>query len=327
MRQTLISVIVPVYNTSRYLKACLDSIICQSYTSLEIILIDDGSTDNSGAICDEYAKKDSRIKVFHTENGGVSRAKNYGISLASGDYLCFVDSDDIILPNHISDFVDNLSDEVDVYIQGLCFLSEDGNKKSLLYPYNGVVGLQTAFEKNDICSHGYTGEKLYKRTLIIDNNLQFHSSISFSEDLIFLLDVLTHIDKICYIQSATYQYLLHGGSVSGKYYSLESEWECLECYKELLTKLSKQCGFNLFDTKSGGEIFAMLFARVRNILYSSCKRSERLSMLNRLSSFDLLLLKKFQYINNVIVRCANMFLCKRTLKLYDLVLKSVYKLK
>lgn len=92
-----ISIIVPVYNTEKYLSACLDSILTQSFTDFELLLVDDGSTDKSGEICDEYAQKDSRIRVFHKENGGVSSARNLGIEEAVGDYLHFVDADDIVL--------------------------------------------------------------------------------------------------------------------------------------------------------------------------------------------------------------------------------------
>ncbi len=92
----MISIIVPVYNVKQYINQCIDSIICQSYTDLEIILIDDGSTDGSGSICDDYAAKDSRIRVFHTENRGLSAARNLGIGKARGDYLSFIDSDDWI---------------------------------------------------------------------------------------------------------------------------------------------------------------------------------------------------------------------------------------
>ena len=94
----LISVIVPVYNAEKYLRECLDSIVNQTYKNIEIILVDDGSTDGSGAICDEYADKDVRIKVYHIPNGGASNARNLGIDNADGEYLMFVDSDDIILP-------------------------------------------------------------------------------------------------------------------------------------------------------------------------------------------------------------------------------------
>ncbi|HJA50079.1 MAG TPA: glycosyltransferase, partial [Candidatus Fusicatenibacter intestinipullorum] len=91
-----ISVIIPVYNVEKYLKRCLDSVINQTYKNLEIILIDDGSTDNSGKICDEYAQKDERIIVIHKENGGVSSARNKGLDICIGDYISFIDSDDWI---------------------------------------------------------------------------------------------------------------------------------------------------------------------------------------------------------------------------------------
>ena len=95
-KQPLISVIVPVYNVENYLPRCLDSIINQTYTNLEILLVDDGATDNSGKLCDEYAQKDNRIRVFHKENGGVSSARNMGLDNATGEYIAFVDSDDYI---------------------------------------------------------------------------------------------------------------------------------------------------------------------------------------------------------------------------------------
>ena len=94
MNEELISIIVPVYNVEEYLKECIDSIINQTYKRIEIILVDDGSTDKSGKICDDYAKIDKRIKVVHKENGGLSDARNVGISVSSGKYIAFVDSDD-----------------------------------------------------------------------------------------------------------------------------------------------------------------------------------------------------------------------------------------
>ena len=92
----LISVVIPVYNVGLYLERCLNSVVYQTYTNLEIVLIDDGSTDESGLICDEWAQKDNRIRVIHKKNGGLSDARNYGIKEAHGDYLMFVDSDDAI---------------------------------------------------------------------------------------------------------------------------------------------------------------------------------------------------------------------------------------
>lgn len=98
----MISIIVPIYKAEKYLHRCIDSILAQTYQDWELLLIDDGSPDNSGAICDEYASKDSRIKVFHKPNGGVSSARNYGIDKASGDWICFIDADDYIKGDYLS---------------------------------------------------------------------------------------------------------------------------------------------------------------------------------------------------------------------------------
>ena len=105
-----ISVIVPVYNVERYLARCIDSILAQTFMDFELILIDDGSPDNSGRICDEYAAKDARIRVFHQENGGVSSARNHGIDAALGEYVCFVDSDDLILPTYLETLFETITE-------------------------------------------------------------------------------------------------------------------------------------------------------------------------------------------------------------------------
>lgn len=103
-----VSIVVPVYNVSQYLEKCLSSICCQAYTNIEIILVDDGSTDNSPRICDEYALDDNRIIVIHQNNRGVVAARNKGIEIASGEYVTFVDADDWIDPDHISDLLKSL---------------------------------------------------------------------------------------------------------------------------------------------------------------------------------------------------------------------------
>ena len=97
-----ISVIIPVYNVQDYLEECVNSILAQTYTNLEIILVDDGSKDNSGQLCDAFSKRDSRVKVIHKENGGVSTARNAGIESATGEYIAFVDADDYIAPDMYS---------------------------------------------------------------------------------------------------------------------------------------------------------------------------------------------------------------------------------
>lgn len=113
MNEIMISVIIPIYNTEKYLSRYIESVLNQSYKNFELLLINDGSKDRSGDICDEYAKKDNRIKVFHKENGGVSSARNLGLDNAKGDYVCFIDSDDYVgkryleihLPDGDEDFI------------------------------------------------------------------------------------------------------------------------------------------------------------------------------------------------------------------------------
>ena len=104
MKENLISVVVPVHNTEKYLPRCIESLLEQDFYDFELLLIDDGSKDNSGKICDEYAKKDHRIQVHHKKNGGVSSARNVGIDMAKGKWICFVDSDDWVNKSYLSDF-------------------------------------------------------------------------------------------------------------------------------------------------------------------------------------------------------------------------------
>ena len=133
--QALISVIVPVYNVAPYLRQCVDSILSQSYTHLEVLLIDDGSTDESGAICDEYAQQDSRVKVIHKPNGGLSSARNVGLSLASGEWISFVDSDDWLDTNIYQKCIDELERYPDLdlvrFFVNYAYLDEDTNSYRL----------------------------------------------------------------------------------------------------------------------------------------------------------------------------------------------------
>ena len=116
----LISIIVPVYNVDAYLKQCVDSILNQKYENFELLLIDDGSTDKSGEICDVYEQRDKRVRVFHKKNGGVSSARNVGLDNAQGDWIAFVDSDDIVTPDYLFDLYDSLKEnDIDLVIQNL----------------------------------------------------------------------------------------------------------------------------------------------------------------------------------------------------------------
>lgn len=133
-----ISVIIPVYNVEKYLVKCIDSVINQTYTNLEIILVDDGSPDRCPQICDEYAKKDKRIRVIHKANGGLSDARNAGIDVADGEYICFLDGDDYIAPNMYEKLYTAIKkNNADMSICNFCYVDENGNildKENMEYP-------------------------------------------------------------------------------------------------------------------------------------------------------------------------------------------------
>ena len=128
---SFISIVIPVYNTAQYLPRCIESVLNQSFRDFELLLVDDGSTDGSGDICDRYENKDNRIRVFHKKNGGVSSARNLGIVNAFGEWLLFVDSDDEILPNALQTLVDCISDDVDSVLGGIVEVNENGDEWAL----------------------------------------------------------------------------------------------------------------------------------------------------------------------------------------------------
>lgn len=190
-----ISVIVPVYNTEPYLARCVDSILDQSFSDFELLLVDDGSTDGSSAICDACAQKDKRVRVYHKENDGVSSARNLGIDNAQGEWLYFVDSDDELLPNGLRTLVDNISDDVDVAMGGFESVDELGNvtrevTKSVNLLLSKKESVITLYRGQGCCGYfflGYTWQRLFRRSLVDRFNLRFDTSIAIKEDTLFVM--------------------------------------------------------------------------------------------------------------------------------------------
>ena len=209
----LVSIIVPVYNAEKYLNRCVDSILSQTMTDFELLLVDDGSKDNSGRICDEYAEKDARVRVFHKPNGGVSSARNLGLDNARGEWITFCDADDVVLPSWLSIFIDNACDSVDYVIQGFItdkaiFESEDvefTNRRKFFFPFEGPMqdGLLLM---NDNSMLGYVWCKLYKHSIIENYNVSFNESYSYQEDLVFNLTYLQHCKIIKSCEDIGYSY-------------------------------------------------------------------------------------------------------------------------
>lgn len=191
-----ISIIVPVYNSERTLPKCVDSIISQTLTSFELLLINDGSLDNSGKICDEYSKIDSRIHVYHKANGGVSSARNLGLDNAKGEWIVFVDSDDWIKIDHIEIVTKKNSDIIFI---GYKEINEKDNtiiREQQLQEYIAtdrcecVNLILKAFKDRNF---GFTWCKFFKRSIIEDNQLRFKKNISIREDEVFTFEYCNFI--------------------------------------------------------------------------------------------------------------------------------------
>ncbi len=207
MSAPLISVIVPVYNVERYLNKCIDSIVSQTYKNLEIILVDDGSSDNCPAICDEWAEKDSRIKVIHKENGGVSSARNTGIELAAGEYLGFVDSDDYI----DSDMYTVLYHQIkltaaDLSVVGVYYGERTDCFDSDITFSKHQTHLMLFNQRDYMAFNGYLVNKLYKSEIIHKNNIRLNNNITMGEDMCFNFEYISHIDKSCVTKYCGYYY-------------------------------------------------------------------------------------------------------------------------
>lgn len=217
----LISVIVPVYNVQKYLKKCVESILNQSYSNLEVILIDDGSTDESGQMCDKLRARDKRIKVFHQENKGLSAARNKGIELHTGRYLTFVDSDDYIAKSFIEDLYSiMIENDADLAMcLGQKFYEGEKPKKevfeiSLSEVYDSQNALESMLYRKKINS--YAWGKLYKSELF--NTVRFPEGVLF-EDMCTLYKIYAISHKIVFNPARMYYYYQRRGSIVNSEFS------------------------------------------------------------------------------------------------------------
>lgn len=236
-----ISVIVPVYNVEKYLHKCVDSILAQTFTDFELILVDDGSPDKSGIICDEYAQKDARVRIIHKENGGVSSARNAGIEIARGIWLCFVDGDDVIDPTYLEDFKHESSMK-DLYIQGYKKVYNNEVKEIHAFPkYKEMSYIEILAFMEDERIINSPCCKLYNRAIIVDNNILFDSNTSYGEDHIFSLEYAIHAKTARYSTASGYYYMVNGNeSLSHRiiplkditYYSKVSRRKQLDLYSK-----------------------------------------------------------------------------------------------
>ena len=226
--EDIVSIVVPVYNIKEYINKCIDSIVSQTYSKIETIIIDDGSSDGTEQIVDEYAKKYENITVYHTENKGVSAARNIGISKASGKWIIFIDGDDYVKSEYVETLVSLMKKNSGCNL-AICNHCEVDNK--------GIIKGYNWFEKKDnevisnnnmllkktlgISIEGESGRyfgtvwgKMYDVKIIIDNNISFYEQISVGEDILFNLNYMQYVDTACFYSTKLYVYRLRSRSAS-----------------------------------------------------------------------------------------------------------------
>lgn len=264
------SVIIPVYNVENYLHSCINSILVQEYTDLEILLIDNGSTDSSGSICDTYASEYSNISAYHIENHGVGSARNFGLAKAQGEFICFVDADDYLVGNLFSDMENQLDSGLDLlvfsYYNSLEKNLSETTRSAKILPIEGkkdrnqFIALFTELFLSDMM---YTvWNKIYRREFLEEHRIMFEQ-YELGEDVRFNLNVFECVHTISFSKTCYYVYVSgRTDSAMGQYnpYRMSYQLEELEKVDQLMT------GWDIHDDQFIDQIKArILMSNIQNI--------------------------------------------------------------
>ena len=211
----IISIVVPVYKVEKYIRRCIDSILAQTFTDFELILVDDGSPDNCGAICEEYAAKDNRVKVIHKPNGGLSSARNAGMDITTGEYVLFCDSDDYVSPDWCYSMAAGIVSNPNALVMcDICKVYEDSvcdaaNQETCAVPMQRI----TYYDAVKRGISGFAWNKIYVKRIIDDHNLRFDENRKFAEDVPFVIEYSKYLDSFVLIDRQLYFYLQRQGSI------------------------------------------------------------------------------------------------------------------
>lgn len=253
MQNDLISIVVPVYNVEAYIERCVQSLVSQTYSDYEILLINDGSTDSSGEICEKLAKRYNKIKVFHKINGGLGAARNYGIERAEGEFICFVDSDDMVVSNYLETMITEMKKtKADIVICG--YIYQTGNKKVYYKNTSKTIEVKEIIPEiakgNPI--YNFAWNKLYKMKYIQKMEKLFEDRHS-AEDMYFNCIYYNVINNICIVEQELYTYFVNNSSLSNGrrdnfYYDMKKVYDA---FKNL-------CENKNFDTKYADALMIVL---------------------------------------------------------------------
>lgn len=328
----LVSVIVPVYNVEKYLDRCIESLLNQTYCNLDIILVDDGSKDNSGKKCDNWEKKDNRISVIHQENGGLASARNTGLCHAKGQYICFVDSDDWVHVEYVEkQYKALIKNQADIVI---CSHSIEFINDNISQPI--TFQKEECFDKNNMAKGIYLLEevdvfntvwnKMYSKQII--DNLQFELNSEPGEDLLFNVKCFLKVNKIIVLPDILY------------FYMRQDELTLTSSYKKGLFELSQKFNnvqkelyenYNMIDTEYFSTYKKAYIYRIFTCIPNMYRKNSDMTLQERISVFykmkedkELLLYLNEQIIDNIHVKYMKKMLCKKSAKEIDICYKVLF---
>lgn len=282
----MISIVIPIYNAEKYLHRCLDSILCQTYNDFEIILIDDGSNDESYKICTTYSQKDNRIKLYHKENGGVSSARNLGLEHINGEWITFIDADDWIAETYLENLIRYTKDDkYDLIFSYATVVHNDYIVKEKYYCKELCSdNIYKMFTENDAIWHTSPWSKLYKYSIIKEHKIQFQNGIHLGEDAIFLFQYIIHCNWIYITNHTDYQYNFDSeNSLTKRIFNLESEYRGYEIIQDTTNQL--KATFPNMDKaeKEFDWLIGKYIYRVLNSLYNeNITRKKRIEIIKHL---------------------------------------------
>lgn len=285
-----ISIVIPVYNVATYLPRCIESILNQTFADFELLLIDDGSSDNSGKICNRYALNDSRVKVYHKPNGGVSSARNLGLENIQGRYVTFVDADDYVSENYLEKLFDAAEKyEADITFCGNVWVEDSFEEfiaidryeyaESAYNEMNFDEGIEELTRYNNIFVWGC----LISTSLIKNNSLKFKTDVLLGEDTVFVLNVLSVAKTLVFCEGKPYNYIIRASSASHSRFDSSKELKSLQAYLEAVENLCKARDVNrgLKEKLIGRAI--VYVKRLKVIFQQTENRAEALDLYKRVN--------------------------------------------
>lgn len=277
------SIIIPVYNAAKTLESCVDSLLSSCGKDSEIILVDDGATDSSPAICNAYASRDMRVKVIHQDNKGVCEARNRGIEEARGEWISFVDADDTVTVDYLSGF-DKIEQKADLNYFGSHFMSDDGYNATYFLPpkiYKGKDEIEKGvllLKENTVNygHYGYTWNKFFKSSIIKEHNIRFTPGIYFREDEIFVNDYIAFVNSFSTMSYVGYNYRYTKNGLSWKDKNID--------YWRLFYKKSKEFLLNISNVELQCHEYPKVAIACYKTLEGECDNRKFIAILDEMLS-------------------------------------------